>query len=193
MNYSAGILIPEIRRVTSLIPNQDSDAAGVFRLTERVTREPRRIRKRQLIDAWRKSSLSRGLAEPSLALQLPKVVEEQPTIKGASPFKWELTEMQRQPEPVSALSSLNSIKKPMLISSCIKFTDKEILGRTPNEIVDIICKPPEIKIDVAQRRKTFGRKFKIRSSTRPLPQEETDTISTVTSTSSLFSDVSSTW
>lgn len=185
------ICIPEIRRATSLIPNQDSDVAGVFRLTERVTKEPRRIRKRQLIDAWKKSSFSRCLAEPSLAQTLPKVVEE-PRVSGSS-FKWELTETQRQPEPVSALSISKSIRKPVRMTSWVKFTDKELLGRTANEIVEIVCKPPEIKIDVAQRRKAFGRKFRIRSRTQSLPQETTETLSNVTSVSSLFSDASSTW
>lgn len=184
---STSIQIPKVRRVTRLIPNQDGDhdhdhdhssSDGVFQLTQRAVKEPRRIRKRQLVDAWKKSPLSRGLAETSLSSTIDFPFKSNApsaaatTTAAALPalYKWQLTPNQLEPRPVEMLSPTKAMVLQHKTSAWAKYTDSRLLANSTREIVNKICSSSSFstsafstsaRVNVPQRQKRFASRIRL--------------------------------
>ena len=185
MSALAPIYIPKPRRALSILPNQhdDSDGGGVFKLTQRVVREPRRLRRRQMVDAWKKSSLSRGLAEPSLASTIQTM--KTPRQDGHHQFKWELSSNQLDPKPVQILSPSKTQRIHKRASAWSKYTDSHLLAHSSRAIVDKLCGPcPSTTAKPPNRKRRIMKRFRL-ARVQPLPlsqhHKDDDTISSVSS------------
>ena len=161
--FSLKMIIPEARRPTHLfLDNQDDEISGVFRLTERVVLHPRRYRKPLIVGAWKKSSVSRGLAEPTLmnTMTFPQ---------GKKCDQIQIPVLVSTPEvqehvPVALLTPSHKMVVPQTNRPWTKYIDNAFLSKNSTEaIIDMIWHEDE-KLHVRERQTKFASRFRFRRS-----------------------------